>query len=180
MPRPEVRVVVLFEDQAQECFLRHLAKRLGLRPLRFENCQNNVGVLQRLGREVDALRERSFQKNLGLVVVIDADDKGLQGRVAELLARLEADAGAGGRGDAERIALVVPAREIENWYVHLCVPAARPIDETHDYKPTPEWRTLAKDLGGAAKQAVAAWAPEVGRLDPPSLSAAREEVARVS
>jgi hypothetical protein len=180
MSRPEVRVVVLFEDQAQECFLRHLARRLGLRPLRFENCQNKAGVLQRLGREVDALRERSFQKNLGLVVVIDADDKGLEARVTELLARIEADTGAGGRGAAEHIALVVPAREIENWYVHLCVPDARPIDETRDYKPTLAWKELAKDLGAAARQAVAAWAPEAGRVDPPSLVAARVELARVS
>jgi hypothetical protein len=179
MGRPEVRVIVLFEDQAQECFLRHLSKRLGLRPVRFVNCQNNAGVLQRLGLEVDALREQSHQRNLGLVVVIDADDKGLRGRVDELLARITADASAGGRRDAERIALVVPAREIENWYVHLCVPAARPIDETRDYKPTPEWRLLAKDIGAAAKQGVAVWGPEAGRVDPPSLSAARDELARV-
>jgi hypothetical protein len=178
--RPEVRVIVLFEDQEQECFLRHLSKRLGLRPVRYENCQNNAGVLQRLGREVDALRERSHQKNLGLVVVIDADDKGLKGRVDEILARIVADASAGARRSAERIALVVPAREIENWYVHLCVPAARPIDETRDYKPTPEWRSLASDIGAAAKQCAAAWAPEAGRIDPPSLSAAREELARVT
>ncbi len=178
MARPEVRVVVLFEDQAQESFLRHLAKRLGLRPVRYENCQNNAGVLQRLGREVDALRERSFQKNLGLVVVIDGDDKGVQGRVTELLTRIATDSGSG-RGPTERIALVVPAREIENWYVHLCVPSARPIDETRDYKPTPEWRALAKDVGAAAKQAVAVWAPEASRVDPPSLARAREELARV-
>jgi hypothetical protein len=178
MGRPEVRVVILFEDQEQECFLRHLARRLGLRPVRFENCQNNAGVLERLGREVEALRERSFQKNLGLVVVIDADDKGLQRRVTELLSRIATDTG-DGRGPAERIALVVPAREIENWYVHLCVPAARPIDEARDYKPTPEWRALARDVGAAAKRAVAAWAPEASPVDPPSLSAAREELARV-
>jgi hypothetical protein len=179
MGRAEVRVVILFEDQEQECFLRHLAKRLGLYPLRFVNCQNNAGVLQSLGREVDALRERSYQKNLGLVVVIDADAKGLQGRVAEVLARIAADTGAGGRGDAERIALVVPAWEIESWYVHLCVPAARPIDETKDYKPTPEWRELAKDVGASARQAAAARAEEAGRVDPPSLSAARAELGRV-
>jgi hypothetical protein len=178
MGRPEVRVVVLFEDQEQECFLRHLAKRLHLYPLRLVNCQNNAGVLQRLGEEVAALRERRHQKNLGLVVAIDADDKGLQGRVDELLARIEAEAGA--RRDDERIALVVPAREIENWYVHLCVPEARPVDETRDYKPTAEWRELAKDVGASAKRAVAAWAPEAGRVDPPSLSAARVELERVA
>jgi hypothetical protein len=162
-----------------ECFLRHLTRRLALRPVRFENCHNNAGVLQRLGREVDALRERSFQKDLGLVVMIDADDKGTAGRVAELLRRIETDATGGTRRDGERLAFLVPAREIENWYVHLCVPSARPIDEARDYKPAPEWRALAADVGAAARQAVAAWGPEAGRVDPPSLEAARSELTRV-
>lgn len=179
MGRREVRTVILYEDQEQECLLRRLVKRLGLRPERYENCRNNVGVLQRLGQEVDALRERSYQKNVGLVVMIDADNKGLQGRVTELLDRIARDASDGARRGGERIVLVVPAWEIENWYVHLCVPAARPIDETRDYKPTPEWRELAKDLGAAAKRAVEAWAPEPGRADPPSLTAAREELGRL-
>jgi hypothetical protein len=179
MGRPEVRTVLLFEDQAQECFLRRLVKRLGLRPERYENCRNNVGVLQRLGREVDALRERNFQKNVGLVVMIDADDKGARGRLAEVLDRIAKDAQAGARGDGERVALLVPAWEIESWYVHLCVPAERPIDETADYKPTVAWRELAKDLGASAKRAVEAWEPEAGRDDPGSLKAARAELSRV-
>ena len=179
MGRPEVRTVLLYEDQEQECFLRRLVKRLGLRPERFENCNNNAGVLQRLGREVDALRERSYQKNVGLVVMIDADNKGLQGRVTELLDRIGKDASGGARKDGERIVLVVPAWEIESWYVHLCVPAARPIDEAKDYKPTPEWRELTKDLGAAAKRAVEGWAPEPERMDPPSLTAAHGELARL-
>ena len=150
-----------------------------MRPIRVEDCRNNAGVLQSLGEEVDALRTQRHQKNLGLVVVIDADDKGLRGRVTEVLARIASDASGGGRGDAERIALVVPAWEIENWYVHLCVPAERPIDEAKDYKPTPAWRELAKDLGASARRAVDAWGPEPGRVDPPSLSAARTELERV-
>ncbi|MFS8071213.1 MAG: hypothetical protein ACMG6S_33000 [Byssovorax sp.] len=113
------------------------------------------------------------------MVMIDADNKGLQGRVKELLDRIATDSSDGARAEGERIALVVPALEIENWYVHLCVPAARPIDETRDYKPTPEWRALEKDLGAAAKQAVDAWAPQPGRVDPPSLTAARAELGRV-
>jgi hypothetical protein len=179
MGRHDLRAVVLFEDQEQECFIRRLALRLGLDPFRMKNCKNNAGVLQRLGQEVDALRKRNYQQNLGLVVVIDADRPDHQGRVAEVLARLERDASGGARKDAERIALVVPAWEIENWYVHLCVPAERPIDEGKDYKPTPAWRELAKDIGAAAKRAADAWPEEAGRVDPPSLVAARVELARV-
>jgi hypothetical protein len=179
MGRAAVRVVVLHEDRAQECFLRRLTQRLGLRPDRYENCLNNAGVLRRLGREVDELRARNYQPNLGLVVMIDADDKGTAGRVAELLRRIETDATGGARREGERIALLTPAREIENWYVHLCVPSVRPIDEARDYKPAPKWRALAADIGAAAKQAVAAWGPEAGRVDPPSLEAARGELSRV-
>jgi hypothetical protein len=179
MRRADVRVVVLYEDKEQKCFLLRLAERLHLDPVRWRHCRNNVGVLQSLGEEVDALRGRNYQRNLGLVVAIDADDKGLHGRVAELLARIALDASGGPRGDAERIALVVPAWEIETWYVHLCCPEARPVDETRDYKASAEWTQLKKDIGSAAKKAVEAWPPDPDRIDPPSLSAARQELERV-
>ncbi|MFS8071214.1 MAG: hypothetical protein ACMG6S_33005 [Byssovorax sp.] len=55
MGRPEVRTVIHFEDRAQESFLRRLVKSMGLRPERYENCGDSVGVLRRLGVEVDAL-----------------------------------------------------------------------------------------------------------------------------
>jgi hypothetical protein len=176
MSRPEVRVVVLCEDSAHDSFL---VRHLKLRPGRFEKCGDSTSVLRRLGREVDALRSQKHQKNLGLVVCIDADDKGLSGRVAELKQRIEADARDGARVEGERIALLVPALEIENWYVHLCVPPARPIDEARDYKPSPEWRELSKDLGAASRRAVDAWSPEPGRIDPPSMAAARSEMESV-
>jgi hypothetical protein len=156
-----------------------LVDQLKLTPVRFQHCRNAVGVLQSLGAEVDQLRSKKHQQHLGLVVVIDADDKGFRGRVEELERRVASDARDGARRNEECVAYVVPAWEIETWYVHLCCPEARPIDETRDYKPTPEWRELAKDLGAAAKRAVEAWAPEADRVDPPSLSAARQELARV-
>jgi hypothetical protein len=179
MSRREVRVVVLFEDKAHKSFMMRLVDRLKLTPVRFEPCRDSTGVLRSLGPEVNALRAKSYQKNLGLIAVIDADEKGLAGRVDELRARIADDTGEG-RAAAERIALVVPAREIEAWYVHLCCPAARPVDELRDdYKSTPEWKGLERDLGAAAKQAVQAWPVEPRRADPPSLTAARVELARV-
>jgi hypothetical protein len=111
--------------------------------------------------------------------MIDADDTSSRARLTELLARIAKDTRDGARTDAERISLVVPAWEIETWYVHLCVPEARPVDEARDYKPSPEWRELAKDVGAAAKRAVEAWAPEPERMDPLSLVVARDELTRV-
>lgn len=179
MSRDEVRIVVLYEDKAHDSFLRRLVKHLGLRPVRFEKCGDSSSVLARLGREVSELRAKKYQRNLGLVVVIDADEKGLAGRVAQLGQRIADDTSGGARADDERIAFVVPALEIENWYVHLCCPAARPIDEARDYKPSPEWRDLARNLADAARRAVEAWSPVAGRGDPPSLVAARDELGRV-
>ncbi|HLM71958.1 MAG TPA: hypothetical protein VK459_04695 [Polyangiaceae bacterium] len=180
MQRHEVRVVVLCEDKAHLSFIIRLVDHLNLQPVRYERCGDSTGVLRRLGVEVDALRRRKHQKNLGLVILIDADEKGLQGRVNELLERIVTDTSDGARTEAERVALVVPAREIETWYVHLCFPAARPVDEMRDdYKKSPEWRQLDKDVGAAAKRAVDAWEPEPGRVDPASVTAARKELSRV-
>jgi len=179
MPRPEVRIVVLYEDRAHDSFLRKLVKKLHLDPVRFEKCRDSTGVLRSLGREIDALRAEKHQKNLGLVICIDADEKGLSGRVAELSKRIASDARDGARTEDERIALVVPALEIENWYVHLCFPGARPIDETRDYKPSAEWRELVKDLGAASRRAMEAWQSTADRTDPASMVQARTELARV-
>ncbi|KYG04658.1 hypothetical protein BE21_45540 [Sorangium cellulosum] len=73
MSRPEVRLVVLYEDKVHDSFLRRLfKKRPGHGRVRFEKCVDSSGVLGRLGREVDALRSQKHQQNLGLVVVIQA------------------------------------------------------------------------------------------------------------
>ncbi|WP_437785726.1 hypothetical protein [Sorangium sp. So ce1097] len=180
MSRPEVRLVVLYEDRVHDSFLRRFFKKHpGHGRVRFEKCVDSSGVLKRLGAEVDALRSQKHPRNLGLVVVIDADEKGLTRRLDELTARVDADTRGGARSPDERIAFVVPALEIETWYVHLCAPSARPVDETRDYKTSPAWRELERDLGAASRRAVDAWPPAPDRQDPPSLSAAREELKRV-
>ena len=90
------------------------------------------GTIERVAREVDELRSRSYQKNIGLVVVVDADTQGYRGRVQELQEAIATRTSGGSRSPTERIAFVVPAYEIETWYVHLCCPQARPVDELRD------------------------------------------------
>lgn len=184
MARPEVRVLVLYEDAAHESFMRRLVERLKLKPVRFVNGRNCHGVLGSLGKELDALRAKKHQKNLGFIVMIDADDGGLSGRTREVLERIAADTKEGARTESERIALLVPTRAIETWYVHFCCPTARPVNEEDnrketDYKKSAEWKELSKDLGVAAKRTVEAWEPERGRVDPASVQAARQELARL-
>ncbi len=179
MARTEVRVIVIFEDDEHEYFMRRLVERLHLKPVRFIKCTDCNGVLARLKPEVEALRQKKHQKNLGLIAVIDADNGNTRKRLDELSALISSVDG-GARGENERIALVIPAWEIETWYVHLCCPEERPVDETRkDYKIDAAWRRLGRDLGLSAKRAVNAWLPESGRQDPSSMEAARDELARL-
>lgn len=176
MPRSSVRLVALFEDDAHERFLRRLTKRLGLRELRFVRCGDCTAVLRAFADEVQVLRSKRHQANLGLLALVDADDPQTAPRRDEL-DRIVREHG-GARLDTDRIAYVVPARAIETWYVHLAVPEERPVDPVLDYKQTPAWRELAKDMGDAARRAVEAWdsAPEA---DPASLAQARGELERL-
>ncbi|MBZ4330212.1 hypothetical protein [Corallococcus sp. AS-1-12] len=178
MSRPEVRIVVVYEDEPHGKFVRQLTRKLGLRPERLEPCGGCVNVLDRFVVELKAMRHRmKYQHNLGLMVVIDADKASIAPRIRELEERLR-DTG-GPRGATERIAYIVPALEIENWYVHLCVPAERPVDEGKDYKPERVWKDLEKDLAATASQAVDAWVRADKKDEPASLTAARLELDRL-
>lgn len=180
MTRDEIRLVVLYEDDTHGKFVRKLTKKLGLRPMRLQPCGDCNALMDRFESELRVVRSKmKYQKNLGLLVLIDADDADYNVRIRELEHRLLRSGTGGPRDELERIAFMVPALEIENWYVHLCIPEARPVDEGRDYKPLPEWRALAKDLAAAAQQAVDAWDEETGRADPQSLVAARGEVGRL-
>ena len=173
-----VRVVVIYEDEAQRFFLVELARRLGIKPIRFEHGRDCNGVLDMFATEVAVIRARNFQRNLGLLVCIDADHLGLKGRREELLRVVRACKDRE-RGAEERIALLVPTLEIENWYVHLCYPQARPMDEAQDYKESSQWRQLRADLPMAARKAIEAW-QAAQQPEPPSIARAREELRRIA
>ena len=119
----------------------------------------------------------NYQHNIGILVMIDADALGRDGRKRRLDTLLR-EAQLAERQPGERIAYVVPTLESENWYVHFCCPEARPIDEARDYKESTEWRALRDDLGSAARQLAATWHPAA--LDEPSsIRDARSELRRV-
>lgn len=171
--------MVLYEDEVHDSFVRRLVEHLGLRPTRFERCVDSTGVLSRVAAEVGALRSQKHQANLGLVVVIDADKDGFEGRLREIEKRVAVAVG-GPRTDDERIAYVIPAREIETWYVHFCCPEARPVDENRDYKEgSTEWRELRKNLGATTQRAIKGWSQRVP-AEPIALAAARKDLERLT
>lgn len=174
-------LVALFEDKAHEAFLRQVLRRVyGLRPpkVRYKRCTDCTGVERALPGEVQYLRAKRHQRSRALLVVIDADHLGVEGRKRRLDAVLT-DSGMPARQPDERIAYVVPRLEAENWYIHFCCPARRPVDEASDYKADPDWRQLACDLGAAAREIARLW-PEVLEGELPSITEGRREFARVT
>lgn len=175
----KVRLIVLFEDAAHEYLLRNLLRRLNFSPhsVVYERCGDCTRVERRLVDEVRNIRRKNYQHNIGILVMIDADAYGREGRKRRLDELLRS-AELAERQTSERIAYVVPSLESENWYVHFCCPEARPIDETRDYKTSQEWRTMLRDLGSAARKLADAWSPPLAD-EPPAIRDARKELQRV-
>lgn len=174
-------LVVLFEDAGHLSFARQVLKHCyGRTPrmVRYQPCVDCTGVERALPGEVQHFRSRNYQRGRALLVIIDADTYGVEGRKHRLDGILRS-AGLDSRNDNERIAYVIPRLEVENWYIHFCCPEHRPIDEARDYKRDPGWKRLKDDLGSAARDLARAWlTPE--QHEPPSVQDARRELARIN
>ncbi len=90
-------------------------------------------VRERFAIEVDAYRRRHTHAETALIVIIDADDRSVQERLAQLDQNIE---------EAEQIARLVPRRNIETWI--LCLNDVA-VDEETDYKRSRnDWKTLIR------------------------------------
>jgi hypothetical protein len=123
--------LVLGEDQQHQGFIYHWLRGRGvprgkirLLPLPAGKGAGEQYVRTQYAQQVADLRRRNYLA-LALVVVIDADLAPVKQRVDELDARSP-------RQPGERIALVIPRRNIETWIRFLTAP---PVDEEADYKP---------------------------------------------
>lgn len=176
MPR-KLRCQLLCEDLAQEKLFRPILERLfDRRRVYVEPRLPNGGatfVLAQLLRRANYVRQRP-QEAVGLLVVIDGDEQGLQRRLKEIEERL------GGDLD-DRIAICVPTRNVETWKLWLC--GIRDLDELLDYKDRFRNQMESSIRPG---QIVEAWfAPlseaqrqeEASRL--PALAQGRKEIARL-
>ena len=175
-----VDIALLCEDESHEQFIKKFLRRKnrsyrrvfpdgyksresgGARP-------NNAFVLERATTEIAAARKVPPKR--ALILVIDGDARGFASRCGEIAANLKA-ANMPQLDSAERIALVVPCRNIETWIHHF---AGEATDETQIYSKRD---TNARK----AAQAFADWvsdgnAVEVAEL--PALNAARDELRRL-
>lgn len=137
MSKRHADIVILAEDTAHLNFIRHYLKECNYNPRKIRPIRVPHGtgagdqfVLEQYGDEVTAYRSKANYLSVSLVVLVDADHHSVEDRLAQLAECLER-LGAAGRGDAERIALLVPKRNIHTWIVFL---AGYPVEEESDFK----------------------------------------------
>ena len=173
-----MRCVLVCEDREQERFFRPVLERVFKRPVRVQVGGGRVGggiayVRRQFAIEVKIVRQR-HQEASGLVVAIDGDAVGQVQRCRELDEVLR-KSGEHGLDASERVAVCVPTRTIETWEVWFCDRDQVSIDESTDYK---SWVTPDH-----ARRAAKAWfdsPPEDEKMSVPSLSRARQELARLA
>lgn len=135
MSKPSL-VVVLAEDSRHQRFARGYLKRLGYSGPDIRNVELPSGrgsgeqwVRNRYAREVAAYRDRSARAETALIVLVDADTESVARRLQQLERSL-ADANLPPRAVQERIANVVPKRNVETWI--LCL-NGQDVEEETDY-----------------------------------------------
>ena len=120
-----VNIVILCEDRQHEAFARRFLAQAGksYRILRVEVSPRGRGsgeqfVRERFAKELAYYRARQHRVEQALIVVIDADRRA----VAERVEQVDAAAVEGNqerRRPNERVAVFVPARNIETWIAYL-------------------------------------------------------------
>ncbi len=151
MARPSL-VVALVEDGRHQNLIGEYLKRGGLKlhSMRFVRSPFARGsgeqwVRERFPLEVDAYRSRQARAETGLIVVIDADNRTVQKRFSELDDALRSEKIAPLRAKNERIARVVPRRNVETWLLFLSERSDTQVEEKTDYKQTrKDWDDLNK------------------------------------
>lgn len=182
MNRARWRVRILCEDRRTEQFVCRLCKRYDVRvehvaPAPAGKGSASAWVRLKYATSVRKRRSKNFQANLGLLVVIDGDNVGVEGRLRELAQQLE-DAAIDPRGPDEAIAVFVPTWSIETWLAHLT--GADGVDEKAPLKLDERYRVLWNEPKAASetiKTAVAGWDDSSTPL--PSHRAALAEARRI-
>jgi hypothetical protein len=135
MPSNRVRIIVRCEDLQQRCFIyRFLQGKVNRHAIDIKNCPKGKGsgaqwVLKQYPVEVKALRSGP-PVTKALISIVDADVDIVADRKRQHDDALAA-VGLPKRSPDERIALVVPKRNIETWIHHLL--GEKGVNETDAY-----------------------------------------------
>jgi hypothetical protein len=171
-------VTILCEDQQQEVFVRAFLAACGVIPRRIRVLPYAVGkgageahVRHRYPEQVLSYRQRANKLNIALVVITDADTLAVADR-RYLLEKTLASAGVPPREPDERIALIIPKRNIETWVYFLL---GEQVDEETDYPHLDRPREIKEVVRRLADNRSQPLAPGA----PPSLIAACDERLRI-
>lgn len=177
------RIRILCEDRRTERFLRRLCQRYDIRVLEYIVAPSGKGdasrwVQQQYLTSVRQLRARNYQSNLGLLVTIDGDNKGVRARKDELAEELRSS-GVPPRQDTESIAIFVPTWSIETWLAFLI--GAPGVTESQPLKQHADFRGHWEDEGPTEAATIASAAKAWRGVDEPlpSLADAYVEAERV-
>ena len=136
-------VTIIGEDIDQERFIREYLICRGLEehkikdygnPKGREIKNNNASIVEHYPDIIKSHRRRKY-RNLAIVVMIDADEDSLSDKMRSLHKALDEAAGnlnKDTRLPNEKVAIFVPARNIETWFYYIMEGQER--DETTDYK----------------------------------------------
>jgi hypothetical protein len=181
MSRHSVDIVILCEDQQHNSFVRNILRhrkgadfnhhkvRSVFSPKGSQDARQFIFV--KFPLEVAVHRSRAAHQNVCLIVVIDSDNVSVlerKNQLNELLAREQREPVSG----TERIALLVPQRNIETWIQYL---KGESVDETTTYprlKRPRECKPLATAMSDMCRTTVPDEAPE-------SLKDACAEIQRI-
>jgi hypothetical protein len=175
-----MRIRLLCEDRAQEGLADRFCAARGIRIVKREVAPNGKGaasawVLARYAKSAQAFRAlANAQPSLGMLVLVDGDDRGVRDRMTTLARKLEGSPKGAGRprGGSERIAVFVPTWSTETWVLWLA--GHRDVDEVTKYKHDPRVSACSVGSGAALDQFLRGEAPGL-----PSLMEARTEVRRL-
>jgi hypothetical protein len=172
-------VIVLCEDVKHKSFIFRYLRRLGFKNRQIHSRLPRAGrgageqwVRERYPEEARAQRRRANHTSTSLIAVVDADTLSVDKRRLQLDETMT-KAGLSPRETKERIAIVIPRRNIESW-VHFA--ETRQIDETTDFKLRYK---STNDCKNAADVAVEACRAADQSQVPPSLAAACLELKRI-
>ena len=156
MSKKSVHFVILCEDKQQHVFvyrtLRQLNFNFSNHDLRIVLPKGGSGeqhVRKSYSSEVKAHRSKAAARNGGLLAIMDADKGTVEGHYEELARELAA-ASLPPRAEQERIAILIPKRNIETW-IHFLFGSE--VSEEAE-KPYPKLRMRESECQPAVERLV--------------------------
>lgn len=180
MSKPSLVIVILEDDHHRTLIRRHL-RDSGLRThhqIRILLSRSGRGSAERWVRKAFVAETeiyRTRQAQTALIVMIDADIYSVQDRLAQLDQALK-DAGRQAIDRSERIARLVPKRNVETWTLSL---NGKAVDEATDYKNTVrDWNPLIRNASRTLNELARSRA-ESTKVGPDSLRHGIDELKRL-